>query len=215
MKILSIILISILVISYLILRYRTYILSKWGGLSALRIAVHCVLLLLIAVGVYYSFKIEEGSITQKFVLAISFGAFLFWITPFCFKFFKHTWGVAFFIIISVSSSLCALYLEINEIVKEYLIELSVGIVILLFFEFFLKERNRELKKRVLAEYNKLIASIERKDAIRKEEELLRIQKESEDDYKYAIRDYLGLPRPLAIMQDPDDADDKDGGVILS
>ena len=181
---------------------------------ALRITIHCVLLVLIAVGGYYSLKIEENSIPQKLILKITFGAFLFWIAPFCLKAFKHISGVFIFIIISVSSSLCALYLEINDILKEYLIELSVGIIILLFLEFFFKERNKELKRRLIAEYDKLISSIERQEAIDKEEELRRIQKQSEEDYKYAISDYLGMPRPRGIMQEPDEGDSEDGGVIL-
>ncbi len=214
MKLLSIILVIFLIIILLIFRYRTYVFSKWGGVLVLRVIIHSFLLALIGLGVYYSFKMEENSIVQKLTLSATFGAFLFWITPFCLKFFKTIIGVLTLLLISIFSSLVALYSDINSVLKEYCIELSVGIILLLFLEFFFKERNKAMKQRLIAEYTELIKSIKNQRAEQLEYERLKneaalelIRKEDAEDYEYAVHDYFGIPRPLNIMQNPDNSDE--------
>lgn len=203
MKLVAITAVLFLTVTLVLIRLRKFVFSKWGGILTLRVLVHIVLLLLIAVGVYYSFELNEDTVPQKFILSASFGAFLFWISPFCLKAFKSTLGVALFIALSLLTGAFALYIEFNSVLKEYFIEFSIGIILLLLLESVFKAQNKVMKEQMIQEYDALLASIEKEnsakvaqDAERERVQQALLQKYNEDDYKYAMHDYFGIPRPI-------------------
>lgn len=213
MNTLPIILFLAFVLFFIILRFKRYIFSKLGGIVALRTGMHVLLLAMVVIGTWYSFHLEENSIAQKLVIKITFGAWLFWITPFCLKLFKHTWGTVTAIALSIACALSVFLFHWNEVIQEYCIELSVGIMILLFLEFFFKERNRMLKYKYKTELEFFFKQLEKqKEAaltaqkLQEEWEAQQHRQAAEDDEKYAIQDYFGIPRPLNIMSSDEDGE---------